>query len=85
MAISHAKAWFRGRTRDLGTQSQITARLYVVFSCGGPAPRIWIAGSEIETLENHFAFFHFETLENHFVIFHFLINPPLGVEVPQME
>ena len=26
---------------------------------GGPAPRIWSAGSEIMTLENHFVIFHF--------------------------
>ena len=60
MAILHAKACFRGRTRDSGTQSQIAAgSMWQIF--GGPARRIRSAGSEIETLENHF-------VKNHFLI-----------------
>ena len=60
MAILHQKACFRGRTRDSGTQSQIVAgSMWQIF--GGPARRIRSAGSEIETLENHF-------VKNHFLI-----------------
>ena len=60
MAILHQKACFRGRTRDSGTQSQIAAgSMWHIF--GGPARRIWSAGSEITTLENHF-------VKNHFLI-----------------
>ena len=53
MAILQQKACFRGRTHDSEAQSQIAAgSTWQIF--GGPARRIRSAGSEIETLENHF-------------------------------
>ena len=72
MAILHANAYFRDRTRDSEAQLQIAAGSpWQIF--GGPARRIRSAGSEIETLENHFVKNHFLMNISNYRCFQFVV------------